>query len=131
MENINTKKSILYTAINLRADIFYILFNIFAHLIIFIKKKWEDYKFNLFYKNKDKETDFSKESNYQNNFNVNDIYKEPIKEGIVNNGTPNQFDKQVDNKNVNNKINNNINNNKDLGVPPAIFPSFSSDIKLK
>ena len=39
-ENINTKKFIKYTGINLGADIFYVLFNVFFVLIIYIKKKY-------------------------------------------------------------------------------------------
>ena len=107
--------------------------------MILIKKKLEDceFEFNLFSRNKDKETNNSDYNNNKNNFNVNDLYKEPIREVIVNNGIPNQFDKPVINNNyINfNNINNNINNNpdtpiNDLGVPPVIAPGFSSDAKL-
>ena len=137
LENLNTKKSILYTGVNLGLDIFYILFNVLAHLVILIKEQWEDCEFNLFNRNKDKETNNSNYNNNKNNFNVNDLYKEPIREVIVNNGIPNQFDKPVINNNYNNfnNLNNNINNNpdtpiNDLGVPPVIAPGFSSDAKL-
>ena len=138
LENLNTKKSILYTGVNLGLDIFYILFNVFAHLVILIKNKLEDceFEFNLFSRNKDKETNNSDYNNNKNDFNANDHYKKPIREVIVNNGTQNQYDKPLDNDNFNNHINKNINNNNfdtpinDLGVPPAIAPGFTSDAKL-
>ena len=41
-ENINTKKSIIYTAVNLGLDYFYILFNIFSMIITFKKKEDTD-----------------------------------------------------------------------------------------
>ena len=135
LENLNTKKSILYTGVNLGLDIFYILFNVFAHLVVLIKKKIE---FNSsFNRNKDKETNNSSYNKNKNDFIVSDLYKEPVREVIVNNGTPNQFDKPVVNNNSNNNINNNFNNNNnfdapnnDLGVPPAIDPGFSSNAKF-
>ena len=140
LENLNTKKSILYTGVNLGLDIFYVLFNVFAHLVILIKNKLEDceFEFNVFSRNKDKETNNSDyNNNNKNNFNANDHYKEPIREVIINNGTPNQYDnKPLDNDNFNNHINKNINNNNfdtpinDLGVPPAIVPGFASDANL-
>ena len=139
LENLNTKKSILYTGVNLGLDIFYILFNVFAHLVILIKKKIEDCGFNLFNRNKDKETETNNSNYNKNNFIVNDLYKEPKREVIVNNGTPNQFYKPAvnnNNNNFNNNLNNNINDNNsdirlnDLGVPPVIGPGFASDSKL-
>ena len=138
LENLNTKKSILYTGVNLALDIFYILFNVFAHLVALIKKKMEDYEFkSSFNRNKDKETNNSSYNKNKNDFIVSDLYKEPVREVIVNNGTPNQFDKPVVNDNSNNNINNNFNNNNnfdtpnnDLGVPPAIDPGFASNAKF-
>ena len=135
LENLNTKKSILYTWVNLALDIFYIFFNVFAHLVALIKEKLENCEFNLFNRNKEKVINNPNYNSKKNNIIISDLYKEPIREVIVNNGTPNQFDKPVDNNNINNKINNNINNNSDtpindLGVPPVIAPGFTSDSKL-
>ena len=60
LENINTKKSIIYTSINLGADIFYILFNVFAILIILLKEKSDDS--TILDKNKSKKADGSNKS---------------------------------------------------------------------
>ena len=67
LENLNTKKSILYTGVNLGLDIFYILFNVFAHLVTLIKEKLENCEFNLFNRNKDKVIN---NPNYNNKNNI-------------------------------------------------------------
>ena len=133
LENLNTKNSIKYTAVNLGLDIFYILFNVFVHLIIFIKKKCEDNNSNLFSKNKDKETNYKNGNNNESDFRVNDSNKEFKKEVIVNNGVLREYEKPVANYNFNNNFGN-YNNNPNtpftnLGVPPVVCPGFTSDAK--
>ena len=137
LENLNTKKSIKYTAINLGLDIFYILFHIFSVLLIFLIEKIKDWKHYNF--NKPKKPDFNNNINInnlgQNKFNADKIDKEPVREVIVNNEKPNianQFDKPVDN-NINQNNANNVTNpypTLDLGVPPPIEQGYNSNANL-
>ena len=73
LENLNTKKTIIYSGVNLGADVFYILFNVLAFLIVFIKEKYEDYKIDFYYRNRDKETDNHYDNNTQNLFKIKDL----------------------------------------------------------
>ena len=54
LENLNTKKSIKYSAINLGIDVFFILFNVLAFLIVILMEKYGSCNLNLCFKNKDK-----------------------------------------------------------------------------
>ena len=140
LENLNTKKTIIYSGINLGADVLYILFNVLFFLIVYIKEKCENYKYNLRYANKDKETNNNFNNNEQNQFKIDSLNKGPIREVEVQNGNQNIYEKPVNNFNGNNYIkNNNQNiNNKDenmaptadLGVSPINAPGFSSESKL-
>ena len=130
LENVNTKNTITYTSINLALDIFYILFNIFAHLILFINKKCKNGNLNLFSKNKDKETNSTNNNDFPSFVKTNETQKMPIKELNFNNGTPRQNENPIDNNNFNNNINN-INNNyvpnnqiNNSDVQPGISPDF-------
>ena len=140
LENLNTKKTIIYSGINLGADVLYILFNVLFFLIVYIKEKCENYKYNLRYANKDKETNIDFNNNAQNQFKIDSLNKGPIREVEVKNGNQNIYEKPVNNFNDNNYITNNIQNindkdenmapTADLGVPPFNAPGFSSDSKL-
>ena len=136
LENLNTKNSIKYITVNLGIDIFYILFNIFGHLIIFISTKRTTIDLNIS-KNKEKKANYKNDNDHIIDFRGNDNNKEPIKEVIVNNENLRENEKPLDNDNFNINLNNNNNYDnepntpfEDLGVPPAASPGFSSDVKL-
>ena len=88
----------------------------------------------FFYRNKDRVTNNSKDTNDKISYNINEKNQDSVKEVIVKNGIPNLYDRPINNNN--NNLNNNMNNNNDnnhvtnLGLPPAIAPGFSSDTKL-
>ena len=142
-ENLNTKKSIKFTAINLGIDIFYILFNIFWVLIVIVIEKIDDLKYqNYFIKNLGVNYN-NKNNSSKNKYNVDEIDKKPVREVIINNGIPitaNQYNNQIDNNNIindNNNINQNIENNYpnsnpalDLGVPPPVEQGYSSNTNI-
>ena len=133
-ENINTKKSIKYTAINLGFDIFYILFNIFAYLIAIIIDKIKDLKYNYSVQNSG--VNHNNKNNYsKNSYNKDKFNKEPAREVIVNNVSP-YFTNQYNNP-MENNLNQNIANNTpnpypvlDLGVPPPIEQGYTSKANL-
>ena len=52
LENLNTKKSIKYSDINLGIDVFFILFNVLAFLIVILMEKYGSCNLNLCFKNK-------------------------------------------------------------------------------
>ena len=147
LENLNIKNSIKYTAVNLGLDIFYILFNVFGHLIIFMSTKCHSIDFNIYSKNSEKKTNYKNDNDHINDFRGNNNNKQPIKEVIVNNENLRENEKPVDNDTLNinlnikkvklnlQNINNNYNNDSnaqfvDLGVPLVASPGFSSDVKL-
>ena len=141
LENLNTKKSIKYSAVNLGLDVFYILFNALPFLIVILWEKCSRCELNLCFKKKDKNKYYPKGYKNQNKITIDNFNKEPIREVIVKNEKPNIYEKPSprinDNNNNGNDINNNVNINNeninpqiDLGVPPAIEPGFTSDAKL-
>ena len=109
LENLNTKKSIKYSAINLGADAFYILFNALAFLIVILMKKCGSSKINSFRKNKDKKNDNHKDNKVQNKIGINNFDKKNIREVIMVNKNSNIDEKSSDRIN-----NNNINDNSDI-----------------
>ena len=144
LENLNTKKSIKYSAINLGFDVFYILFNVLSFLIVILKEKCDRCEIHLCFKNKDKKNNYQTDYNNQNKIKNDNFDKEPIREVIVKNEKPNIYEKPANRNNNNNENNDNndMNNNNininnedinpttDLGVPPAIDPGFTSEAKL-
>ena len=124
-ENENTKKSIIYTAINLGLNIFIFLFNVCAIILFFLMEKY-----NLFKTNHSDNTirnDISEKNNNsdQNKFKSGAISDFPVREVIVNNETPKEaqpFSNQINN--------NNPNQIYDLGVPPTLEQGISSNTKI-
>ena len=98
-ENINTKKSIKYTAINLGADIFYILFNVFFVFIIYIKKNYNcdcDWKLK-----KEKKDKYKDNNNINKKISSNDSNKKPIDGVIAVNRASDLNEKKIDSMNKN------------------------------
>jgi hypothetical protein len=130
LENLNTKKSIIYTWVNLGLDIFYLLFNVFAHLVFLIMKILDVVELDCCCEIESKDTKISTYNNNRYDFKAN----EPIREVIPNEGIQNQIEKPEDNNNIDNNINNNNDNFNnlinDLGVPPVISPGLTTDSKL-
>ena len=130
LENLNTKKSIIYTWVNLGLDIFYLLFNVFAHLVFLIMKILDADELDCCCEIESKDTKISTYNNNRYDFKAN----EPIREVIPNEGIQNQIEKPEDNNNIDNNINNNNDNFNnlinDLGVPPVISPGLTTDSKL-
>ena len=136
-ENLNTKTSIKFTAINLGFDIFYILFNICAFLMAFVIEKIDALKKNNYsIQNSSANNNNNKDNKAQNKFKVDEFINKPIREVIVNNETPNkinQYDKPINNNNINQKNANNIPNSYpvvDLGNPPSVEKGYSSNANL-
>ena len=134
-ENLNTKTSIKFTAINLGFDIFYILFNICAFLMALVIEKIDALKKNN-HSIQDSRVNFNnKDNKAQKKFKVDGFIKESAREVIVNNETPNkanQYDKPINNNNINQKNENNIPNPYpvDLGIPPSVEKGYSSNANL-
>ena len=106
LENLNIKNSIKYTAVNLGLDIFYILFNVFGHLIIFMSTKCHSIDFNIYSKNSEKKTNYKNDNDHINDFRGNNNNnKQPIKEVIVNNENLRENEKPVDNDTLNINLN--------------------------
>ena len=130
LENLNTKKSIIYTWVNLGLDIFYLLFNVFAPLVFLIMKILDVDELDCCCEIESKDTKISTYNNNRYDFKAN----EPIREVIPNEGIQNQIEKPEDNNNIDNNINNNNDNFNnlinDLGVPPVISPGLTTDSKL-
>ena len=103
IENLNNKNDIKYTAVNLGLDCFFVLFNLFAFLIIIIidKLKWDCDTVSL-----SDDNDFGVNKNNEEVMN-----KKPAKEVIVDNATlslGNKSDKLADNNNISPKDADNI-----------------------
>ena len=111
LESLNTKKSIKYSAINLGADAFYILFNAFSFLIVILEKKCGSNEKNLVSKNKEKKNNNHKNNKEQNKIGINNFNKKPIREIIVQNKKSNIDEKSSDRINDNNNY---INDNSDI-----------------
>ena len=133
LENLNTKKSIIYSWINLGADALFLLLNAVVIIIEFIKKKFLEYQVEVNFRNRDKATSHHYDNSAQNEFNLNIV---PIREVEIQNKLRNINEKYNNNFNYNNNINNNdniINNNEnitppaDLGVNKVNAPGFSSE----
>ena len=117
-ENDNTKKSVIYTSINLGLNIFTFFINIFTMMIIYLMEK-----FNCFYfaynrnniRTSIKEKDFNPSEKAFNN--INEV---PAREVVVNNRTPIQE----------NQYNNNENHIENLDVPPPVLEGANSETKI-
>ena len=113
-ENINTQRSIKFTAINLAFDILYLLVN---GINIYLYKCYSESKEEL---PKEIAINNHKINDHMDKYNIENFKKESAREVIVNNKTPaimNEFDKPVNN--INNNMNNNPypNFNNGFGVP--------------
>ena len=118
-ENENTKKSILYTTINLGLNIFTFLINILTMVIIYLIEKFGCF---LFSNNNDNNRPSIMEKNFnpgEKEFKSDNINETNDREVVVNNRMPVQ-----DNQYINRQ-----NHNANLGVPPQIFGGESSNSK--
>ena len=143
--NLNTKKTIAFTAINLVLDILAILANTLPILIIYLKKKCKDSKIYIFPVNEKPSIYEKYKANNINekNFNSNGINNYQEREVVVDNRSP------IQEKGYNTPPNNNFqnyNNNfgapinfgappnfgasSNLGIPPNVVQGASSDTKL-
>ena len=126
--NLNTKKTIAFTSVNLVLDILTILANTLTILIIRLKKKCEDSK--IYMNEKPSIYEKNKVNNInEKNFNFNGINNYQEREVVVDNRTP------IQEKGYNTPINNdfqNYNNNygtpMDFGAPPNFAASSNSGI---
>ena len=118
-ENENTKKSILYTTINLGLNIFTFLINILTMVIIYLIEKFGCF---LFSNNNDNNRPSIMEKNFnpgEKEFKSDNINETNDREVVVNNRMPVQ-----DNQYINRQ-----NHNANLGVPPQIFVGETSNSK--
>ena len=122
-ENKNTKKSILWTAINLGGDVFFLVYNGLIILIFYVKEKCKYRGFNFQKSLSIKPDDISEKYGIK----PKDIYNKPIREVIVeNNPTPalNSDKNSKINSKENNDKNNDISNRKlDYDHPPPACAS--------
>ena len=121
-ENENTKKSILYTTINLGLNIFTFLVNILTMVIVYL---FEKYCSLLFSDNKDNKSSSMIDKNFkpkEKEFKSNNINETHDREVVVNNRMPVQDNQYIDRQNQNHISN--------LGVPPPIFGGETSNSKL-
>ena len=121
-ENEKTKKSIIYTAVNLGLDLFFIFFNVLVILIYAIVKKCEETEIcscDCFKKKVRNEINYTQNKyNYQANYGNN-----PIREVIINNKP------SIKEKSIDKPVANNVaapNPITDLGVPPNVFQGSNS-----
>ena len=129
LEHLNTKKSIIYSSINLGADVLYILFNGFAFLIAVLEKKCGNCKINLFSKNKDKKTVNHKDNKNQNKIRINNFDKDSIREIIVKRKEQNIYERNSDRSNNNNDISdNNDISNKNVNIDDDINPRIDLSV---
>ena len=132
-ENLNTKKSISYSILNLVIDIFYILFNIFSVLIVLLIDKIEELQYEYILK-KELENNENKNKLEKNKNNVDGINQMPKREVKIINGIAEITNKNDDH--IDNNINNNIINEQnkypslDLGSTPSIEPEYSSNTSI-
>ena len=118
-ENENTKKSILYTTINLGLNIFTFLINILTMVIIYLIEKFGCF---LFSNNNDNNRPSIMEKNFnpgEKEFKSDNINETNDREVVVNNRMPVQ-----DNQYINRQ-----NHNANLGVPAQIFGGETSNSK--
>ena len=121
-ENENTKKSILYTTINLGLNIFTFLVNILTMVIVYL---FEKYCSLLFSDNKDNKSSSMMDKNFkpkEKEFKSNNINETHDREVVVNNRMPVQDNQYIDRQNQNHISN--------LGVPPPILGGETSNSKL-
>ena len=104
-ENKNTKKTILWTAINLGGDVFFLVYNGLVVLIFYIINKCKYCVFSHPKRSQDNQVKIQE----KNKINSDDIYNKPVKETVVEDSTNNRDNSQ------NQKI--------DLDVPPPANPS--------
>ena len=117
-ENINTKKSIKYTAANLGIDIFFILFNIIFMLILFIK----NYFFNV---KKEEKTNSENNNNIDKENTIsNSKTEDVIREVVVDNKASALNDNKTDN------INNIEIPPSNMDNPPVVAPIFTPDTNI-
>ena len=120
-EHDKNKQNILYTIINLAADVFFFLFNGILFLIIFLIIKYEK---NILLNNVKKSHINSNSDIPQNDVSSDKIPKEAVKEVIVNNNVETQIEQtQI------HRDNNNINHNSDLGLPTSNSQGNNSEKK--
>ena len=118
-ENENTKKSILYTTINLGLNIFTFLINILTMVIIYLIEKFSCF---LFSDNKDNNRPSMMDKNFnpgEKDFKADNINETHDREVVVNNRMPVQ----------DNQYTNRQNHIVNLGVPPQIFGGETSNSK--
>ena len=118
-ENENTKKSILYTTINLGLNIFTFLINILTMVIIYLIEKYGCF---LFSDNKDNNRPSMMDKNFnpgEKDFKADNINETHDREVVVNNRMPIQ----------DNQYTNRQNHIVNLGVPPQIFGGETSNSK--
>ena len=118
-ENENTKKSILYTTINLGLNIFTFLVNILTMVIVYL---FEKYCSLLFSDNKDNKSSSMMDKNFnpgEKDFKADNINETHDREVVVNNRMPIQ----------DNQYTNRQNHIVNLGVPPQIFGGETSNSK--
>ena len=117
-ENINTKKSIKYTAANLGIDIFFVLFNIIFMLILFIKN-------NFFNVKKEEKTNSENNNNIcKENTISNSKTEDVIREVVVDNKTSALNENKMDN------INNIEIPPSNMDNPPVVAPTFTPDTNI-
>ena len=139
-ENVNTKKSILYLAINLGFDVLFILITISPFIISKIKDKCKKEETNYNYPPQPQIFEKNINNNVNNNYNtpikpnlnnnINNI-NQPIREVIVDNKIPTQgeqVNKPVNPVNpVNYTTSPNPNPVQNLGVPPTVEQGATSN----
>ena len=121
-ENENTKKSILYTTINLGLNIFTFLVNILTMVIVYL---FEKYCSLLFSDNKDNKSSSMMDKIFkpkEKEFKSDNINETHDREVVVNNRMPVQDNQYIDRQNQNHISN--------LGVPPPILGGETSNSKL-
>jgi len=107
-ENINTKKSITWTASNLGVDVFFLVYIGLIVLISYLKEKCKYCSFNFHKKESIKPVNMQE----KNLIKSDDIYNKPVREVFVENKpTPVIIS---DNKNISKEKNNDICNNNDI-----------------
>ena len=117
-ENTNTKKSILWIAINLGGNVFFLVYNVLIVLIYYLKEKFKYCGFNVQKSRPSKQVDIKEKDGIKPNYNLN----KPVKEVVVENNLTTSVINNDKNSKINSKENNNDINSQNQKLDCDVTP---------